>query len=608
MLSLHGLVAPPPLPMLLAIAIAAGIGALGAGVQRRLGWRHATPLEHALGFVASIAVLAGALKLSVELGLVSLWPLRLLAWAIAAAGVLATLRSLGPAREKPWWWATLGDPSLGAFRWVVGGVVLASFAAALGPATDVDSLDYHLGAPLEWLRHGGVHPRVDWLELRLAGLGEALALLGLAGGTDALVAVLQACGVVVALAAVGQGVEAPALRRLGALAVAGTPVLLALVPSQKALVLPAAGVLASAVSLLASPEKGAPRHGWPPALALGFAVGCKVSFVVGAGVVVLAALVSKRQPPRWLGAVAVASAALVLPTWVANTIRFADPVTPLLERFKAAPDPEVVALADYLRAYVDTSHGHWLGLMVPFTPGELSVSLGLGVTLVALVSWSTPTSRVLAITAVATAALMAIGGQRTGRFFLEAQWLIVAAACRGPSPRWAPPVIVVFAAHAVVVLLAATLAAALALPGAFTVEQRARVIADSASGAREVAWLDETLPPEALVWVDLRTTALLARPFVSPRHFDFGARLEVAAAQGATHALLATRGASTRRAWLEACGVAGTLREVELEGAARNPWRRGTRYWRTFVALDFTQEGCRRLRSGRLAAHGRGSE
>ncbi|NIR58223.1 MAG: DUF1420 domain-containing protein, partial [Gammaproteobacteria bacterium] len=33
------------------------------------------------------------------------------------------------------------------------------FLAALGPVTDADSLDYHLGVPLDWLRHGGAYAR-----------------------------------------------------------------------------------------------------------------------------------------------------------------------------------------------------------------------------------------------------------------------------------------------------------------------------------------------------------------------------------------------------------------------------------------------------------------
>ena len=78
-------------------------------------------------------------------------------------------------------------------------ITLALFGAVLGPATDADSLEYHLGVPLDWLRHGGAYARPDWFHARLAGLGEAINMLGLAMGTDNLGAVFQAAGLVVAI-------------------------------------------------------------------------------------------------------------------------------------------------------------------------------------------------------------------------------------------------------------------------------------------------------------------------------------------------------------------------------------------------------------------------
>ena len=46
---------------------------------------------------------------------------------------------------------------------LVGVILVVLLLAALGPATDADSLDYHLGVPLDWLRNGGAYARPDWL-------------------------------------------------------------------------------------------------------------------------------------------------------------------------------------------------------------------------------------------------------------------------------------------------------------------------------------------------------------------------------------------------------------------------------------------------------------
>ena len=46
--------------------------------------------------------------------------------------------------------------------------------------TDADSLDYHLGAPLDVIRNGGLYNRLDeWYSFRFLGLNEMLNLYGL---------------------------------------------------------------------------------------------------------------------------------------------------------------------------------------------------------------------------------------------------------------------------------------------------------------------------------------------------------------------------------------------------------------------------------------------
>src|SRR5205814_5402997 len=93
--------------------------------------------------------------------------------------------------------------------------------AALGPPTDADSLDYHLGLALEWLRHGGAYPRPDWYAGRLAGISESLNMLGLTAGTDSPGAGLQWGGLIAAAIALRSCAATPRDRLLAWLLVAG---------------------------------------------------------------------------------------------------------------------------------------------------------------------------------------------------------------------------------------------------------------------------------------------------------------------------------------------------------------------------------------------------
>ena len=53
------------------------------------------------------------------------------------------------------------------------------FVLSLSPPTDIDSIDYHLGAPLIVFENKTFFPRFDWIHFRLTGLGENLNIIGI---------------------------------------------------------------------------------------------------------------------------------------------------------------------------------------------------------------------------------------------------------------------------------------------------------------------------------------------------------------------------------------------------------------------------------------------
>ena len=193
-LRLQDVVLPPPLPAIVEIAMVAGVAYLGCRIAIRLRGDKAEALDFAAGFVAVVAIAAGVLHGLALANLTPLAVLRPIGWGLGAVGAFAMVRHrariVAVVRHEivPLWQA----PALDRAAVVVAALsVLGLGLAALGPPTDADSLDYHLGLALEWLRHGGVIPRPDWYPSRLAGITESVNMLGLAAGTDGLGGGLQ---------------------------------------------------------------------------------------------------------------------------------------------------------------------------------------------------------------------------------------------------------------------------------------------------------------------------------------------------------------------------------------------------------------------------------
>ena len=255
-LQLEDFLAPSPLPALLAVFMVLGLKNLGSRITRRLPLAAPLPLREAAAFVLASALVASVVYGLALLGAAYLWLLRSIAWSLAGLGLWELWQinwaEVGQGlhglrlrwQELPLWGKAAVPPLLMT--------CLGLGLAALGPPTDADSLDYHLGVPLDILRHHGHFLRPDWLTARLTGLGESLNLLGLAGGTDILGACLQFAGLLAVLAGVMTLAKTDMDRIMVAVAIVGCPVVIFLVLNQKPQMLPTA---ATTIALLLLAER-----------------------------------------------------------------------------------------------------------------------------------------------------------------------------------------------------------------------------------------------------------------------------------------------------------------------------------------------------------------
>ncbi len=520
------LLLPPPLAALSGLLLAAGIAWLGiAGARASRGSRFEA-IDGAAGMVVAAAALGAVLHGLALLGLLRLLPLRILAGSLAAVGLIVVVRSApvlmrnaGQLRERWRGWPVL-DRALAILLCVLAvGLLLA----ALGPACDADSLDYHLGVPLDWLRHGGAYPRPDWFTARLAGVGEMLNLLGLAGGTDCLGAILQAEGAAIAALAVGTFAVRDRDRLLAAAMVIAAPVLLSLVPAQKPQLFPVAATTVGLVLVVR-------RWGSLDRVTLmlvfacaAFAMSCKYPFLLSGGVVVAMGLLAARRSHLGFALVSACLALMLFaaPVYLRNWIFCGDPLSPFLEAWKAAPDPSVLAFAADLREYGGPRDSTGILGLAARALGARPITgiIGIAVLSPLLVNLRDTRARKLLGAAAVVAALELFLGQITPRFFLEpCLWSVAAIGMRErPIPAIWPAAASV---QALGTACGAAYCAWLLFPGSWSAHSRDRLLARVAPGYVESRWLDGVLRPDDVLLTAIRSDVFLPRPFVSEDSFD----------------------------------------------------------------------------------------
>jgi hypothetical protein len=521
-MTLNDWIAPPPLPAILSILIVLGFKYLSDRLCRLLFRGPREPLNAATSFVLAIALVASALQLVLVTWRMPVWPLRGVAWSLAALGLLELWLMCRARNLSPWKRFTsflYEQPYLDrATALLLLGASICLVLLALSPPTDADSLDYHLGVPLDFLRRGDIYPRYDWFHARLIGSGEVLNMLGLAGGTDILGATLSAAGLFALVSTVTSRLHAGRDRIFMASCLISCPFLLFLLPNQKPFLLPA---VANTLALLMIAERFRTLDARSLFLAFGscfFAMSCKYSFLLSGSMVLIMGMVAACRSRRFLVAAGMALLfylVMIFPMEIQKFLFYGDPISPMLEGFRHHGDAALMRFAQYIRHYTMSTLPFPFCIIVPYSPGSMSSVLGLGV-LACIVAFShVRHSPVLIIAAFAAVTINYLAGARSVGYYLEPYtWLCVAAATI-PWHTYKKIVYRLLMAQVAAMLLFAGFGAAKLFPGSLTAGLRDHVMRENADQYAAMRWLDDVLPRDAVVLSTLRSHALMPRPFVA---------------------------------------------------------------------------------------------
>jgi hypothetical protein len=521
-MTLNDWIAPPPLPAILSILIVLGFKYLGDCLHRLFFHGSRELLDAAASFVLAVALVAAAFQFIVVFWKVPVQLLRCSAWAIAALGLLELWLMCCVRRPRLWrrFGSFLSEQPMLARATVL--LLLATSVClgllALSPATDADSLDYHLGVPLEFLRKGAAYPRFDWFHARLIGSGEVLNMLGLAGGTDILGATLSAAGLFALAATVVSRLQASRDRIFILSCLVSCPFLLFLLPNQKPFLFP---VVANTLSLLMISERFRTLDTRSLFLAFGcclFAMSCKYSFLLSGGVVLIMGMVAARRSRRLVAAMGLALllyVVIIFPMELQKMRFYGDPISPMLEGFKQHGDVALTRFAQYIRYYTMSTLPFPLSIIVPDTPGRASSVLGLGA-LACIVAFSTVRRSLMLILAALVAVMISyLVGARSAGYYLEPYvWLCIVAAS-APWSTYKKILYGLLVGQTALMLIFAVFGAARLFPGSLTAGLRDYVMRENAHQFAMMRWLDDVLPRDAVVLSTLRSNALMPRPFVA---------------------------------------------------------------------------------------------
>ena len=413
-------------------------------------------------------------------------------------------------------------------------LLIGYFLLSLGPTTEADSLDYHIGVALHVLNFGDLRLSPEWFHSRLSGSGEILIAIGLAIGAEQFGALLQVSGIfsIVALF-IFLDIRPLYARRWFALLLLSTPLLIAWTSSPKPYLLPISMTtiaLALTHLFLSDPESESDGI-----------LKTKIFFTV----CLLAMTASTMKLNFMLSGLLICALAGFLVIRAGHTMIFLK-VAPVLFLFTVAPFcvwrsltfggglfegfytafpgnwPGASAFEAALRVHPHTFIGFVNTLFFPPSLGAITTSVGLlAFSILFVPKLFNSSARGIGVIAVTSFIVSMLVGQWSSRFFFEPLcWVVLGIYLSGSEITFRKHLSSkLFKASVTVQSLLAVCAISYGvfciLPGGFSDRWRSEVMTKFANGYDIFRWVDQELPAHSTVISMHRSVALAPRNVIA---------------------------------------------------------------------------------------------
>jgi len=533
---LEGTLAPPIISLLLSVLLILGTSGVGYFLGRRFIFKaddaqrwhlYASPIigSSLISAILYPLILFGSNGREVLLGA---------ALALASVGLAIIINSLRKIQSCGVCIEDIRQAvrQLSDLQILLVSLLIAYALLALSPATDADSLGYHLGVPLALL-HSGTWPFApEWFSSRLAGAGEMLNAIGLSIGAEHFGSLLQFCGLLGMVSMllpqeVNNGAERSNTQYLIVLSFLTAPVFLFLVSSSKPQLLPVA-MTTLAMMLIVHPSR---RLLTRKEAVLGFSLVCllvmtaaqmKLNFRISGFIVGIVGIVFMARNGLALQALvigAVLGALVMVPEPLWKIAHFGGTFADGLLKPFPGKWPGYQAFENFARQWRDSDMPFPFSLFLTLSPGLITTTLGVGIFLGLglrpgrdIYCWST------IVAALLVAVLGSILGQTNARSYLEPfTWILMALTMQKHYPtlitnRVAASVIKIQTVAVGCLVLFGVFAL---FPGSLASSWREQIMDKSANGYSVMRWADTVLPKDAVLLSDHASLALSPRATLS---------------------------------------------------------------------------------------------
>ncbi len=386
---------------------------------------------------------------------------------------------------------------------------------SITPATDADSLDYHLGFPLEIIRKGGLYFKLEWKHSRVIGLGEFINLIGLIIRTDNIGSSLNFISLCFLCLVTYNYTSNKQINILLTLVILSTPLLIQLIPNQKPQFYGVCAIVIPIISII----KYIGINSKELFVIIGsvfFAISLKYSFYVSGGISLLFIIytMKNRLPINILYCIFLYLIFLFPLHYLKYNI-FGDPISPMLSMFINNGPVE----HQFYNEFKSGSDGFAMpfGFFVPKSAGNLSTIAGVGILTLFGVNKIRQQSRKYFVFSLILFFAIFIFGQNVSRSYFEPLIIlyigIFISINLKPKKLMFINLIIYFQLLFIFISTAAGLYTL--FPSLISNKYREDIMKYTAHNYSVMSWIDEKIPKDSCIISDFRSTALIPRDFVA---------------------------------------------------------------------------------------------
>ena len=393
------------------------------------------------------------------------------------------------------------------------------FLLSISATTDADSLDYHLGVPLNILREGGIFHHPEWKLERVIGLGEYLNLIGLIIGTDNIGSCLNYFSFCLLLYMAYNATNDKYSNIILFYLILVTPLFLFLIPNSKPQLY---GVCAIITSLIACINIKSHNIKYSLIIigSLIFAPTLKYQFYLSGGICFIIMLyLHRRMAISFIGISIFIYIILLLPLHLIKIDLYGNPIAPMLSEYFNGNRIDNIHWRHFLEYFIDSTDGYPmpLGLIIPNRLGNVSQIIGLGFLGILFIKKFNNISKNYFIPSILLFISIILFGQNVSRSFLEPLLLLYfgISFVINYNTSYFKYFKILITIQLTCIFFSALVGVIYLSPSIISYYYRNNVMKYAAAEYSVMAWADGLLPADSCVISDYRSSALLPRKFVA---------------------------------------------------------------------------------------------